>query len=121
MNSELPVAYESVRKVFCPGCGYGVTSVVVEAALYDYGCPQCGAHGLRSFAAPAPVRAWLGMGGALLLDRQVPGLTGPRLERLPAGFYGGEWFVCESLSESAAERIAEALGFTFCGRVRKTK
>jgi hypothetical protein len=108
------VAADSVA---CPGCGYVVTLLVVQGARFNYPCPRCGRYGLRSFVAVATVvRAWIGPGGALMVDREVPGLTGPRLDESAAAHYGGQWMVAESLSASAAERIAAALGWLFCGQ-----
>lgn len=47
--------------------------------------------------------------GALMCDRVIPGLT-QTLNSEGAAFYGGENFVCETITLPAAKRIAEALG-----------
>jgi hypothetical protein len=59
-------------------------------------------------------KAWYSNTGALMLSDAVPGLT-RELEPSVAKFYCGWHFVCESLSEEAAQRIAEALGYGFLG------
>ncbi len=54
-------------------------------------------------------RFWRGSCGALLCDRAVEGLT-TELDAENARCYGGRWMVGESMSDSAAQRIAAALG-----------
>ncbi|MBK1699773.1 hypothetical protein [Thiococcus pfennigii] len=48
--------------------------------------------------------------GALMTDRQIAGLTSGPLGDDAAEYYGGQWMICETLCESAAKRIAAALG-----------
>lgn len=52
-------------------------------------------------------------GGALMADRQIKGLTNGPMNDDSAGYYGGRWMICETLSESAARAIAAALGMTW--------
>ena len=47
--------------------------------------------------------------GALTCKEPIPGVT-QELEKETAEFYGGPYFIAESMSKSAAARIAEALG-----------
>jgi hypothetical protein len=59
-------------------------------------------------------------GGSLMCDREVEGLTQdllvvsaePYREKCQE-FYGGRYFVCETVTRNAAKLIAEALGGEF--------
>lgn len=55
-----------------------------------------------------------GTGGALVCDVPIEGVTHDLGKDQPAievvDFYGGRYFVAESMSKSAARKIAEALG-----------
>ncbi len=64
-----------------------------------------------------------GAGGALTCDQELPGITQDLMKR-PDGtddpgwkghdeFYGGRFFVAESMRKGAAKAIAEALGGVF--------
>ena len=59
---------------------------------------------------------WYGSGGSLLCDREIEGLTQELTTSTAAG-YGGDYFVGESMSESAAKQIVAALG----GQWRESK
>jgi hypothetical protein len=50
-----------------------------------------------------------GRGGALVCDEEIEGVT-QRLDDQSAEYYGGRYMVGESMSASAARRIAELLG-----------
>ena len=62
--------------------------------------------------------------GALMCDQAVEDLT-QDLEQQPEGnftnrqetiaFYGGRYFVCETITAAAARKIAEALGGVYLG------
>lgn len=54
-------------------------------------------------------RFWRGPGGSLLCDREIPGVT-QRLDDASARNYGGQWLVGETLTRSACEFIAVAMG-----------
>lgn len=58
---------------------------------------------------------WRGPGGALISDREVPGVT-QRLDESTAKFYGGDYMVGETITMSAAKVIAAALGFAYSDR-----
>ncbi len=61
--------------------------------------------------------AWLSSGGALMLDRHIQGLTQDLFQTIDESpdalgrMYQGRYFLCESVDEEAAKRIARALGF----------
>ena len=60
------------------------------------------------------IEARYGAGGCLLLSKKVPGVS--QLQDLDeTKWYGGEHFVCESLSKPAARAIAEAMGWKWIG------
>jgi len=45
-----------------------------------------------------------------MCDRHIEGLTQHLTDRECVEFYGGQYFVCETVTRNAAKRIAEALG-----------
>ena len=51
--------------------------------------------------------------GALLADSAITGVT-QELKPDTARFYGGKFFIGETLTQIAARRIAEALGCEWC-------
>ena len=56
------------------------------------------------------IKAYYGPGGALVIDKCVNGIT-QLLGDDAASFYGGRYFVAESMGPTAAKVIAKALGF----------
>ena len=66
------------------------------------------------------IQSWYSSCGALVVDTEVPGLT-QTLDEKSAKYYGGKFFICETISFSGAQRVAEALRFTFNGRVEGEK
>lgn len=87
-------------------------------------CRRCVREGLRTAIGavspdPAPVapqpgigaRVWRGPGGALVSDREIPGIT-QKLSPENAKGYTGPFFIGETLTKGAAEFIATALGAT---------
>lgn len=57
------------------------------------------------------VESWY-HGGALMLSRHIPGIT-QVIDVDSAKYYGGENFVCETISISAARMISRAMGWKF--------
>lgn len=55
-------------------------------------------------------------GGSLMVDRAIPGVTKYNSDISNAVFYGGRFFVAESMTETAAKRIAESLGGIYAGK-----
>ena len=51
-------------------------------------------------------------GGSLVCDTEIPGIT-QHLDDTQRGWYGGEYFIGESMTKGAAKAIAEALGGVF--------
>lgn len=51
--------------------------------------------------------------GALMCDREIPGLNHELEGDGAKKYYGGRYFVCETLSRKAGKIIAEALGGIF--------
>lgn len=39
----------SLTSCACPGCGYIITLLQKTLARYDYKCPRCKTHGIKSF------------------------------------------------------------------------
>lgn len=62
---------------------------------------------------PSGVRFWLGPGGAMLADREIPGVT-QALSDQHRKDYGGPHFVGETITESAAGILANLLGGRLC-------
>lgn len=60
-------------------------------------------------STPDKIRFTYSTGGSLVTDRPIAGVTREITDE-EAGYYGGRYFVCESMSESAARHIAEAFG-----------
>lgn len=58
------------------------------------------------------IKAWVDVGGALMVSKDVPGIT-QKLADDTAKFYGGNHFVCETIRASAGKAIAEAMGWEF--------
>ena len=58
-----------------------------------------------------PVESWNHC-GALMLSRHIPGIT-QVIDGDTAKYYGGENFVCETISISAARMISRAMGWKF--------
>jgi hypothetical protein len=56
---------------------------------------------------------WPGSGGALMCNKEIPGVTQHLAEDGTAEWYGGRYFVGESMGTEAMKRIAEALGGVF--------
>lgn len=46
---EIAVEEMSVTTCSCPGCGYMITILSRTLSRYDYKCPRCKAHGIKSF------------------------------------------------------------------------
>ena len=57
------------------------------------------------------VESWY-HGGALMLSRHIPGITQVLDGDMPK-YYGGDNFVCETISISAARMISRAMGWKF--------
>lgn len=71
-----------------------------------------------SIEEPAELRikSWYGRGGALVTDAEVPGVTdGGMLSPDSQSYYGGKFFIAESMSESAAKEISKALRLNYQG------
>jgi hypothetical protein len=66
------------------------------------------------------MKAWYGTGGALVVDVEIPGIT-QHLDAKAAEYYGGEFFIAESMSEKTAEKVAVALGAEYRGRAVSEK
>lgn len=59
-------------------------------------------------------KAWSGPGGALITDAPIQGVTNiAPMDEDCQRFYGGSYFIGESLSPLAAKTLAEALGLEF--------
>lgn len=58
-----------------------------------------------------PVESWNHC-GALMLSRHIPGITQVLDGDMPK-YYGGDNFVCETISISAARMISRAMGWKF--------
>jgi hypothetical protein len=56
---------------------------------------------------------WAGPGGALMCGKEIPSITQDLTREETAVWYGGRFFVGETLSKGAMKRIAEALGGVF--------
>lgn len=52
---------------------------------------------------------WSGPGSALLCSEEIPGVT-QTLDEEAAGYYGGKYFVGETITVGAAKIISELLG-----------
>lgn len=61
-------------------------------------------------------KSWYGWGGALVTDAEIIGVT-QKLDTEAAECYGGEFFIAESMSVSAAEKISAVLGLDYQGKV----
>ncbi len=59
-----------------------------------------------------PIRFWCGPCGALLCDREIPGVT-QTLLGVTAKFYEGTYFIGETITIGTGEAIAKALGGTY--------
>ena len=53
-----------------------------------------------------------GPGGAFLCDEEIPDITQP-LNREEQAFYGGKFFIGETIRKEAAKKLATLLGGTF--------
>lgn len=51
--------------------------------------------------------------GALMCEIEILGLTQRLTDAATIEFYGGKFFVCETIKESAARQITDALGGEF--------
>lgn len=58
------------------------------------------------------IQAWVGSAGALMVSKDIPGIT-QKLVDDTAKFYGGNHFVCETIRPSAGKAIADAMGWEF--------
>lgn len=58
------------------------------------------------------IQAWVDNGGALMVSKDIPGIT-QKLAHDTAKFYGGENFVCETIRASAGKAIADSMGWEF--------
>jgi hypothetical protein len=74
--------------------------------------------GRRSATSGAPsfISAWYGS-GCLLTDQPVPDVT-QDLDVDSGAFYGGRHFVCETVTKSAAQAIAIAMGWIWIEKKR---
>lgn len=55
---------------------------------------------------------WVESSGALMVSREIEGVT-QKLNPDAAEYYGGKFFVCETIRKSAAKKIAAAMGWEF--------
>lgn len=71
------------------------------------------------------IKSWYAIGGALLTDKPVEGLTEDLMasgsltrkqNKEVTDFYGGRYIIAESMSESAARKISDALGLDYQGK-----
>lgn len=60
------------------------------------------------------IKAWYGPGGALVLEAPLDDLA-DLLDPESAAFYGGPYFLAESMHEATARRICEALHLDYRG------
>lgn len=58
------------------------------------------------------ITAWVGSAGELMVSREIEGVT-QTLGPDAAEYYGGKFFVCETIRKSAAKKIAAAMGWEF--------
>lgn len=56
---------------------------------------------------------WVGSAGALMCSEEYEGLTQRLVNPEHIRWYGGEFFVCETIGPTAGKMIAEALGGEF--------
>ncbi|MDX9781327.1 MAG: hypothetical protein RBT66_09860 [bacterium] len=59
-------------------------------------------------------KSWYGPCGALVTDTEIPGVT-HKLDSDAAEYYGGAFFIAESMGPTAAEKISVALGLDYQG------
>lgn len=58
------------------------------------------------------VTVWYSQGGSLMASESIPGVT-QQVTGDTAMWYQGHWFICETISESAARAIAQAMGWAW--------
>lgn len=59
-----------------------------------------------------PIKSWIGPCGALMVSAFVPNCT-QALDGETASFYGGKYFVGETITIPAARSISKAMGWEF--------
>lgn len=62
--------------------------------------------------------SWVYPDGALLANREIEGVTQPQSKR--SACYGPGFFICETISQSAARKIAELLGGQLVWKIEQT-
>lgn len=68
------------------------------------------------------IKAWYGPGGSFVTDEPVEGLT----HLLPlspdsAEYYGGKYFIAETISETAVKCICDVFGLEYAGTTAEKK
>ena len=63
---------------------------------------------------------WVSRGGSLMCDRNISGLVQVLDNPDHIRWYGGEFFICETIGPTAGKIIAEALGGEFLKEAPKT-
>jgi c-di-AMP phosphodiesterase-like protein len=61
------------------------------------------------------IKSWYGPCGALVTDGEITGVT-HRQNDEHADYYGGRFFIAESMTETAARKISEALNLNYQGQ-----
>mgnify|MGYP001565500643 CR=1 FL=1 len=71
-------------------------------------------QGINAFIEHKKIHFHYGAGGALVCDTEIPGVTHDLLKENDgddtARFYGGRYFIAESMMKSTAQKISELLG-----------
>lgn len=100
----------------CPGCHSVQLRLLdwIHAPVAIWQCRHCRLKFYfeiikDAVSEPDKPKFWPGPAGALLCDREVKGLT-QELSFANTIYYGGQYFVGESIPCRAAKVIAEALG-----------
>jgi hypothetical protein len=63
----------------------------------------------------AQAKSWYGTGGCLITDAPIEGVT-QGVSVAEEEYYGGKYFIAESMSEGAAKKISEVLGLEYQGK-----
>ena len=59
------------------------------------------------------IKSWVGAGGSLMLSDNVDGVTQQLMDIDSIRYYGGVYFVCETMRTQAGREISKAMGWEF--------
>ena len=67
------------------------------------------------------IKCWTGKCGALVVNELPNGIVSPKLSKESAKFYGGDYLIFESASDSTMRTTARALGLEFVEHIPTSK